>query len=62
MFEQAQLKLQNAATLISDQSTKLKELSAKALLDLVDVKIKIVADYPDMLNEYKEMKELLEEI
>jgi hypothetical protein len=62
MFEQAQLKLQNAATLISDQSTKLKELSAKAQLDLVDVKIKIVADYPDMLNEYKEMKELLEEI
>jgi hypothetical protein len=62
MLEQAQLKLQNAGTLISEQSIRLKELSAKAQLDLVDVKIKIVADYPDMLNEYKEMKELLEEI
>ena len=62
MLEQAQLKLQNAGTLISEQSIRLKELSAKAQLDLVDVKIKIVADYPDMLNEYKEIKELLEEI
>lgn len=52
MLEQAFAKLADAEKTMIDQATRLKELSSKAFLDLIEVQLNVVADYPDMLEEY----------
>lgn len=41
---------------------RLKELSCKAQLDLVEAPIRIVADKQDILGEYNQLKEMLEQV
>ena len=60
VLEQAFARLSDAEKTVSDQASRLKELSSKAFLDLFDVQFKVVADYPDMLEEYNQMREKLE--
>jgi len=52
VLEQAFSRLSDAEKTVSNQASRLKELSSKAFLDLFDVQFKVVADYPDMLEEY----------
>ena len=52
----------DAEKTVAEQAARLRDLSCKAQLDLFEMPVTVVAEYPDMLEEYNQMREQLDEV